>query len=98
MQELLQHLKDIDLDGPVHTLLGFLETVDPCFLGLIVGVLVFIGSRMVSGQPSVQGWGLRIAASPCLPPGSSIRSGMRFRATCCRAAPPFRLMRPREKC
>lgn len=66
MQDLLQHLNDIDLDGPLHNLLGFVDTADPCFLGLIVGLLVFIGSRMVAGQPSVQGWGLRIGAATFL--------------------------------
>src|SRR5262249_22874302 len=43
---------------------------DPCFLGVVVAVLVFLGSRMVAGQPSVQGWGLRLGAIAFLLYGS----------------------------
>jgi hypothetical protein len=66
MQDLLQRLSHVELDQTAGTVLSFLDSVDPCFLGLIVAVLVFIGSRMVAGQPSVQGWGLRLAVATFL--------------------------------
>jgi hypothetical protein len=66
MPDLLQRLSHVDLESAVSSLLGFLDSVDPCFLGLIVAVFVVIGSRMVVGQPSVQSWGLRLAAATFL--------------------------------
>jgi hypothetical protein len=62
MHDLLQWMTSVDLGALGQTLLGFLEGADPCFLCLIVGVLVFFGSRMVVGQPAIQSWGLRLAA------------------------------------
>src|SRR5207249_4980955 len=55
-----------DFDSALHNLLGFFDGADPCFLGLIVGVLVFLGSRMVAGQATLQSWGLRLAATAFL--------------------------------
>jgi hypothetical protein len=66
MTDFLEHLSQIDFDSAARNLFSFLESADPCFLGLIVGVLVFLGSRMVSGQPSLQSWGLRLAVTAFL--------------------------------
>jgi hypothetical protein len=62
MHDLLQWMTSVDLGALGQTLLGFIEGADPCFLCLVVGVLVFFGSRMVVGQPAIQSWGLRLAA------------------------------------
>jgi hypothetical protein len=69
MTEFLERLSHVDFDSAARNLFAFLENADPCFLGLIVGVLVFLGSRMVSGQPSLQSWGLRLAVTAFLAHG-----------------------------
>jgi hypothetical protein len=66
MTDFLERLSHTDFDSAARNLFGFLESADPCFLGLIVGVLVFLGSRMVSGHPSLQSWGLRLAVTAFL--------------------------------
>src|SRR5688572_26916775 len=66
MQDLLQRLPQIDVGSAFRGFLGVVENVDPCFLGLVVTVLIVIGSRMVAGQPSLQSWGLRLAATAFL--------------------------------
>ncbi len=66
MTDLLQRLSHADFDSAARNLLGFLDSADPCFLGLVVGILVFFGSRMVAGQSSLQNWGLRLAATAFL--------------------------------
>src|SRR5260370_27310517 len=69
MTEFLERLSHVDFDSAARNLFTFLESADPCFLGLIVGVLVFLGSRMVSGQPNLQSWGLRLAVTAFLAHG-----------------------------
>lgn len=66
MHDVLQWMTSVDLGGLARTLLGFVEGADPCFVCLVVAVLVFLGSRMVAGQPAIQGWGLRLAAAAFL--------------------------------
>ncbi len=66
MNDFLERLVTVDLDGAARNTLGFLENVDPCFFGLVVGVLVFLGSRVVSGHSRIQSWGLRLAVSAFL--------------------------------
>lgn len=66
MSDLLQWIASNDLGARARTLLDFVDGADPCFLGLVVAVLVFLGSRMVAGQPDVRGWGLRLGAAAFL--------------------------------
>lgn len=61
MQSMLQQLSELDLISKAKAVLTFLDRVDPCFLGLIVTALVLLGSRMISGENKIRGWGLRIA-------------------------------------
>src|SRR5262245_17388890 len=61
MPELLQWTAHADLGARARAVLDFIDNADPCFLGLVAALLVFLGSRMVAGQPAVQGWGLRLA-------------------------------------
>jgi hypothetical protein len=66
MPDLLEWTAGANLGGRARAVLEFLDSADPCFLGLAAAVLVFLGSRMVAGHPAVQGWGLRLAAAAFL--------------------------------
>lgn len=66
MQELLREVFNLDLSARAQAFLNFVENVDPCFLSLVVAVLVLLGSRMVIGQPAIRGWGLRLAVGTFL--------------------------------
>lgn len=66
MQELLQRLHRIDFHNAIQTFLSLVDDAPLWFLGLVVGILVILGTRMVAGQPGVQSWGLRLAASAFL--------------------------------
>src|SRR5262245_2913538 len=92
MPDLLQWAADADLGGRAGAAAESLNTVHTCFLGFVVTVLVFVGSRMVAGQPAVQGWGLRLAAAAFLlyggyawldaAPGSPRPGPLALRAAC----------------
>jgi hypothetical protein len=44
-------------------LLRLIETVDPIFLVLILGVLTLLGAKMAAPYPRLRSWGLRLAAT-----------------------------------
>ncbi len=66
IQEMLRDAFNVNLSERAQALLHFLENVDPCFLSLVVAVLVLLGSKMVAGQPKMRGWGLRLAVATFL--------------------------------
>jgi hypothetical protein len=66
MNEIVQFLNSADLTDKVRRLLGVVDTADLCLVGSVVGVLIFLGARMVSGKPALKGWGLRLAAATFL--------------------------------
>lgn len=66
MADALRYLQDINLGERFWSLLRTIDSADPCFPGLIVLVLVFLGSKLVAGQPALQRWGVRLAAAVCL--------------------------------
>lgn len=45
---------------------GFLNDGDLCSLAFLIWLLIFIGSRVIQSAPSLQAWGLKIAATAAL--------------------------------
>lgn len=66
MQDMLREVFNVNLSTRAQAFLTFVDNADPCFLGLVVVVLVLLGSRMVAGQPQMRNWGLRFAAGTFL--------------------------------
>lgn len=59
-------LKSLDLPGKLKPLLDSIESTDPRFVALLIIVLVYIGSKVVSGQPGLRTLGMRLAAVAAL--------------------------------
>lgn len=63
MKELMEFVNAPDLATRARMLLSLVDTADPCFIGLVVVLLGFVGAKMVAGNPTLQRWGLRLAAA-----------------------------------
>ncbi len=66
MDTYLEYIQDIDLYTFGQHLLVLIDTSDPCFIALVLSVLIFIGSKMAAPFPNLRSWGLRIAAGTFL--------------------------------
>jgi hypothetical protein len=62
-ERLLQLIQEADLSARTRLLLLLLDTADPCFVGLVVGLLLLLGIKMASGQRHLQRWGLLLAGA-----------------------------------
>src|SRR5262249_50812416 len=62
MPETLAFLRDFDLSGYLRHYWELVETIDPCFGGLIVLVLIALGHKLASRQKALYALGLRLAA------------------------------------
>lgn len=66
MNGLPELLQDIDLAALARKPLALLDTSDPCFLLVVLGLLTFLGSRMASGHPYLLTWGVRLGLAAFL--------------------------------
>lgn len=79
MLDWLDFFNNPDWNGKLRALLASLDTADPRFLGVIVAIALFVGSKVVSGQPSLRRLGLRFGAGTFLAYlGYAYASGMSF--------------------
>lgn len=60
MNEALALLREIDLSGNALRLWEFVESIDPCFGGLVVIVLICLGHKMAVGKRSFYVLGIRL--------------------------------------
>lgn len=63
MSNIWNQVNQIDFDAMSRNLVAAIENGDPRFLAVILAILVFVGSKMVSGQPGLRSLGLRAAAA-----------------------------------
>lgn len=56
-------LQGIDLIALGRQVLAFAERTDPCFVALVLGLLILIGSKMASPYPALMSWGLRLGVA-----------------------------------
>jgi hypothetical protein len=66
MDRVLEFFQSVDLASFAESLIGFIDSADLCFVGLILGVLALLGSKMVAPYPALQSWGLRLGVAAFL--------------------------------
>src|SRR5262245_29988102 len=66
MAGLLELLVNKDFAAKASTFFNSLDTADPRFVAIMVAMLVFVGLKMVSGQPGLRAWGLRLGLATFL--------------------------------
>jgi hypothetical protein len=66
MSAVLDVFQHVELSGFAHKLMDFVDTADPCFIALVLGVLTLLGSKMASGSPALISWGLRLGVAAFL--------------------------------
>ncbi len=66
MTDLLESLRAIDLLGAAREALAFIDAADPCFVALVVGLLVLLGNKMAAPFPALHSWGMRLGVAAFL--------------------------------
>ncbi|GIW81433.1 MAG: hypothetical protein KatS3mg105_3240 [Gemmatales bacterium] len=66
MQSVFESIRQIDMQAVTRQAMDSIEQGDPRFLAVVIAILVFIGSKMVSGQPGLKRLGLRLGAAIAL--------------------------------
>jgi hypothetical protein len=66
MSHLREFFQAVDLAAFAEGLIAFIDSTDPCFVALVLGVLTLLGSRMAAPYPALKSWGLRLAAAAFL--------------------------------
>ncbi|MBL8792965.1 MAG: hypothetical protein JNM56_03605 [Planctomycetia bacterium] len=61
MLDVWELLKNVDWTSKLQPILASIEATDPRFVALLVVILGYLGSKMVSGQPTLRALGLRLA-------------------------------------
>jgi hypothetical protein len=63
MNSALEFFHSVDLASFVQNLIAFIDSADPCFVAVIVGLFTLLGSKMAAPYPALHSWGLRLAAA-----------------------------------
>ncbi len=66
MNGVLESLRSIDLAASAREVLTFIDGTDPCFVALIVGLFVLLGSKMAAPYPALYSWGMRLGVAAFL--------------------------------
>lgn len=59
-------LNQMDVQSKAKSLLASIDTADPRFLAALVAILIYLGSKIVSGQPGLRALGLRLGVATFL--------------------------------
>jgi hypothetical protein len=59
----LDALRSVDLAAAGKELLTFIDTADPCFVALLVGLVNLVGWKIAALHPAVRSWGIRLAVA-----------------------------------
>jgi hypothetical protein len=66
MNALLEFFRTVDFSSLAQKALSLLDTADPCFVAVVLGVLTLLGSKMAAPYPALMSWGLRLGAAAFL--------------------------------
>jgi len=66
MNALLEFFRTVDFSALAQKALSLLDTANPCFVALVLGVLTLLGSKMAAPYPALMSWGLRLGAAAFL--------------------------------
>ena len=59
----LDALRAVDLAAAGRELLTFIDTADPCFVAVLVGLVNLLGWKIAALHPSIRSWGIRLAVA-----------------------------------
>lgn len=66
MTDMWDLFNQLDVQSKAKGLLASIDTADPRFLAAVVALLIYIGSKTVSGQPGLRALGLRLGVATFL--------------------------------